>query len=129
MQARAVIKEFRKLRPEMQLIYTHYSPSAEDFAASVGADWFGYLGYDRASDVDRMLDAARPDLVVFTKLDLWPEFAVRAAARGAKVAMVAATVSAESGRLKWPSRALTAPGYAAARRAPRSDHRHRRSSW
>ena len=113
LQARAVMQAFRTLRPDAQLIYTHYSPSAEDFAKSVGADWSGYLGYDRVADVERMLTAAAPALLVFTKLDLWPELAVRAASRGTSVAMVAGTVSARSGRLGRFARSLTAPGYAA----------------
>ena len=113
LQARAVMRAFRLARPDDQVIYTHYSPSAGDFAATVGADWSGYLGYDRRRDVDRMLAAATPDLLVFTKLDLWPELAVRASARGTRVAMVAATVSARSGRLGWPARQLAASGYAA----------------
>ena len=77
------------------------------------ADWSGYLCYDRSADVQRMLTAAAPDLLVFTKLDLWPELATRAAVRGTRVAMAAATVSAASGRLQWPARQLAAPGYAA----------------
>ena len=105
--------KIRALHPDTQLIYTHYSPSAEDFAHGVGAEWSGYLGYDRVADVRRMLDAAAPALLVFTKLDLWPELATAAAARGARVAMVAGTVSPDSGRLRWPARSLTAPGYAA----------------
>jgi 3-deoxy-D-manno-octulosonic-acid transferase len=117
LQARAVMRALRRGRPDTQLIYTHYSPSAEDFAATVGADWSGYLGYDRRGDVDRLLAAATPDLLVFTKLDLWPELAVRASARGTRVAMVAATVSARSGRLRWPARSLGAAGYAALDRA------------
>src|SRR5919108_13832 len=55
----------------------------------------------------------RPDLLVFSKLDLWPELAVRAAARGAAVAIVAATVSPGSGRLRWAARALLRVGYEA----------------
>jgi 3-deoxy-D-manno-octulosonic-acid transferase len=113
LQARAVMQALRRLRPDMQFIYTHYSPSAVEFAATIGTDWSGYLGYDRPRDVERMLAAAAPTLLVFTKLDLWPELAVRAANRGARVAMVAATVSPESGRLRWPSRSLTRAGYAA----------------
>jgi len=107
------MQALKRLRPELQIIYTHYSPSAEDFAKSVGADWNGYLGYDRVADTTRMLAAAAPSLLVFTKLDLWPELATRAAAGGTRVAMVAGTVSPLSGRLRWPARSLTAPGYAA----------------
>ena len=62
---------------------------------------------------DRLLGALAPDLLVFSKLDLWPELATRAASSGATVALVAATVSAGSGRLRWPARALLHAGYAA----------------
>ena len=113
LQARAVIDALRAVRPDVQLVYTHFSPSAESLAASLAADWNGYLCYDRTDDVERMLTAAAPDLLVFTKLDLWPELATRAAARGTRLAMAAATVSAASGRLKWPARQLVTPGYAA----------------
>ncbi|MEI2720521.1 MAG: glycosyltransferase N-terminal domain-containing protein [Gemmatimonadales bacterium] len=52
-----------------------------------------------------------PTLLVFTKLDLWPELATHAASRGARVAMVAATVSPVSGRLRWPALPATRSGY------------------
>ena len=65
------------------------------------------------AESDRLLDALRPSLLVFAKLDLWPELATRAAARGTAVAMVAATVSPGSGRLRWPARPLLQAGYRA----------------
>ncbi|HEX3928713.1 MAG TPA: glycosyltransferase N-terminal domain-containing protein [Gemmatimonadales bacterium] len=113
LQARAVLERFRRARPDAQIVYTHYSPSATAFAATVAADWSGYVPYDRPADVATALDAVRPDLLVFAKLDLWPELATAAAARGAAVTLIAGTVSPNSGRLRFPLRALAAPGYAA----------------
>lgn len=113
LQARAVLDALRALRPEMQLVYTHFSPSAESFAASLTVDYAGYLPYDQPASVAAALTALSPDLLVFTKLDLWPELATQAAARGTRVAMVAATVSPLSGRLRWPARAATRAGYRA----------------
>jgi 3-deoxy-D-manno-octulosonic-acid transferase len=55
----------------------------------------------------------RPDLLVFAKLDLWPELTLAAAARGVRVAMVAATVHPDSRRLRWPSHPVTRSAYAA----------------
>ena len=69
-----------------------------------------YLPYDLPAAAEQLLDALAPSLIVFSKLDLWPELATRAAARGVAVAMVAATVSPGSGRLRWPARALLAGG-------------------
>ncbi len=111
LQARAVLHAYRALHPESQIVYTHYSPSAASLAASIQADWSGYLPYDRAPDVQRALRALRPKLLVFTKLDLWPELATQAVAAGCRVTMVAATVASDSGRLRWLPRMLAAPGY------------------
>lgn len=113
LQARAVIEAWRALHPDAQLLYTHYSPSAEGFAAAVPADWHGWMPYDRPADVRAALAGLDLTLLVFTKLDLWPELATQARRGGTRVAMVAATVSPESGRLRWPVRGLSRPGYAA----------------
>ncbi|MES2123416.1 MAG: glycosyltransferase N-terminal domain-containing protein [Gemmatimonadota bacterium] len=111
LQARAVMQEYRALHPDAQIIYTHFSPSAESLAASMHADYAGYLPYDRRADVLRALRAVRPTTLVFTKLDLWPELATRAAAAGCRVAMVAGTVTLDSSRLRAPARTILAPGY------------------
>jgi 3-deoxy-D-manno-octulosonic-acid transferase len=44
---------------------------------------------------------------------VWPELATQAAAAGAHVALVAASVDPGSARLRWPARALARRGYAA----------------
>lgn len=115
LQARIVIEAYRRRRPDDQVIYTHYSPSALPLLGTIEADWKGYLPYDRTGDVARALDAVRPTLLVFAKLDLWPELTHAATRRGTRVAMVAATVLPDSRRLRWPSRAITRSAYAALR--------------
>ncbi len=113
LQAESVLLELRRLVPSCQLVYTHFSPSAEPLARRLVVDAADYLPYDLPRAADQLLGALAPDLLVFSKLDLWPELATRAAAGGASVALVAATVSAGSGRLRWPARALLREGYAA----------------
>jgi 3-deoxy-D-manno-octulosonic-acid transferase len=113
LQAESVLLELRRLVPRCQLVYTHFSPSAEPLARRLTVDAADYLPYDLPEAADRLLAALAPDLLVFSKLDLWPELATRATATGATVALVAATVSPGSGRLRWPARALLQAGYAA----------------
>jgi 3-deoxy-D-manno-octulosonic-acid transferase len=113
LQAEAVLHQVRRLRPDCQAVYTHFSPSAAGLAARMAVDVADYLPYDLPRNVDRLLSALKPDLLVFAKLDLWPELATRAAGAGTPVAMVAATVSPGSSRLRWPARALLRPGYSA----------------
>lgn len=111
LQADIVLRHLRRLRPDCQIVYTHFSPSAEALAARLEVDAADYLPYDIPARVDRLLSALQPDLLVFAKLDLWPELATRASTTGTEVAMVAATVSPGSGRLRWPARMLLSPGY------------------
>jgi 3-deoxy-D-manno-octulosonic-acid transferase len=112
-QAESVLDELRQQVPHCQIVYTHFSPSAEPLARRLPVDMADYLPYDAPAAADRVLDALAPDLLVFAKLDLWPELATRAEGRGTRVALVAATVGPGSGRLRWPARPLLRPGYAA----------------
>ena len=113
LQAEAVLRHLRRLCPECQTIYTHFSPSAHHLAARLDVDATDYLPYDMPHTADRLLSSLRPDLLVFSKHDLWPELSTRASTSGTEVAIVAATVSPGSGRLKWPARPLLRPGYRA----------------
>ena len=113
LQAEAVMQALHAARPVWQLVYTHFSSSAEALARRTPADLADYLPYDTPEAAEALIDILRPSALVFTKLDLWPELATRAAARGVKVLLVAATVRPGSGRLGWPARSLLAPGYGA----------------
>ncbi|HEY7481548.1 MAG TPA: glycosyltransferase N-terminal domain-containing protein [Gemmatimonadales bacterium] len=113
LQAESVLLKLRALHPAAQYVYTHYSPSAEPLARRLPVDAADYLPYDLPATTAQLLHALDPSLIVFSKLDLWPELATRAAARGTTVAMVAATVSPGSGRLRWPARAMLRDGYGA----------------
>jgi 3-deoxy-D-manno-octulosonic-acid transferase len=92
-------------------VYTHFSPSATGLASRIDADVADYLPFDLPGNVDRLLSAVKPDLLVFAKLDLWPELSTRAATSGAQVAIIAGTVAPGSSRLRWPGRALLQSGY------------------
>jgi 3-deoxy-D-manno-octulosonic-acid transferase len=113
LQGESVLHELRRRCPAAQYVYTHFSPSAASLARRLPVDVADYLPYDLPRPVETLLHSLAPDLLVFSKLDLWPELAVRAAVRGTLVAMVAATVSPGSGRLRWPARALLRAGYEA----------------
>lgn len=113
LQARAVLAALRDRRDDLQFVATRFSASAERLAAAMPADWTGYMPYDRPGDVRAALAALRPDLLVFAKVDVWPELATAAAAEGAAVALVAGSVDPGSARLGWPARGLARRGYAA----------------
>ncbi len=113
LQAEAVLRELRRRHPDWQVAWTHFSPSAAALAARQEAEVADVLPWDTPGNVQRALAALRPTVLAFAKLDLWPELACAAAARGVPVAVIAATVSPVSSRLRWPARALLRPGYRA----------------
>ena len=113
LMAQAIMAEVRTVLPCAQFIFTHFSPSAERAAARVGADWFGYLPWDRARDIDAALELARPSAVAFVRTEIWPVLVRRAQHRGARVVLVNAVLAETSSRLRAPARALLGHAYRA----------------
>jgi len=113
LQARVVLERLHARRPDVQIAFTFFSPSAENFAASVPADVRDYLPIDAGRDVRSALTALRPTALVFSKLDVWPVLTAEASARGVRVGLISGTVGPESSRLRAAARALLADAYAA----------------
>jgi 3-deoxy-D-manno-octulosonic-acid transferase len=111
LQARAVIEEFRRRHPDAQLVYTFFSPSAEGLARRIPADFADYLPLDLPAAVARAVDLLRPDVIAFSKTDVWPNLTRAARERGTRLALLSATLPAASSRLRGPARALLAPAY------------------
>ncbi len=111
LQARPVLELLRAQRPELQLAFTFFSPSAESFARSLDVDFADYLPFDRASDVRRAIDALRPTALVYAKLDVWPVLTEAAAMNGVKLGLVSGTVSRNSSRQRGLANAILHDAY------------------
>lgn len=111
LQARPVLERIRKRRPDIQLVYTHFSPSAERFAAALDVDFRAYLPFDVPDDGALIVDALKPAALVFSKLDVWPELVRAAADRGVALGLVSGTVSPGSAR-RGIAGLLLRPAYA-----------------
>jgi 3-deoxy-D-manno-octulosonic-acid transferase len=98
LQARPVLDLMREYRPEVQLAYTYFSPSARSFAAALDVDFNDVLPFDVASDMRAALRALSPTALVFSKLDVWPTLAREASRRGTRLGIVSATLAASSSR-------------------------------
>ncbi len=112
LQARPVIELLRASHPELQIAYTHFSPSAERFARSLGVDFTDYLPFDTPGDARAVLDALRPRAIVFSKLDVWPVLAREAASRGVRLGLTSATLSEASSRRGGVAASLLHDAYA-----------------
>jgi 3-deoxy-D-manno-octulosonic-acid transferase len=102
--------------PDLQVVYTFFSPSAETFARTLLqtglADFTDFLPFDTVPAANAILDALDPTALVFSKLDVWPILVQRAAARGVRLGLISATLSASSSRTTGLARALLSDAYA-----------------
>lgn len=112
LQARPVLELMRARHPGVQLAYTHFSPSAANFAGALPVDFHDYLPFDSSGDAQCALDALRPTALVFAKLDVWPVLSVRAHAHGVPLGLVSATLAERSSRRSRLATALLRDAYA-----------------
>jgi len=112
LQARPVLKLARSQRPDLQLAYTYFSPSARSFAAALDVDFRDALPFDTTHDMRAALAALAPSALVFSKLDVWPTLVREAARRGTRLGLVSATLAASSSRRSALATALLRETYA-----------------
>jgi len=117
LQALAVIEALRELDSTLQVAFTHFSPSALPLASQMAVDVAGYVPWDLPGPIGQVLDAMSPELIVFTKTEVWPVLVDESARRGIEVALVAGTVAERSSRLRPAARALLAQSWQTLRRA------------
>ena len=112
LQARPVLERFRATRPDVQLAYTYFSPSAEGFAARLNVDFRDYLPFDDTGSARSALDALRPTALVFSKVDVWPTLTREARARAVRLGLISATLAARSSRRRGLASAMLRDAYA-----------------
>jgi 3-deoxy-D-manno-octulosonic-acid transferase len=112
LQARPVLEILRRERPDVQLAYTYFSPSAESFASGLDVDFRDYLPFDTQADARESLAQLRPNALVFSKLDVWPQLALTASQANVALGLISATVAPGSARLRQPVRWMLRPAYA-----------------
>jgi 3-deoxy-D-manno-octulosonic-acid transferase len=113
LQARPVLELSRARRPDVQLAYTHFSPSAFAFARELDVDFRDYLPFDTPGDARVALESLAPTALVFSKLDVWPVITREARARGVRLGLISATLSRGSSRRSRTASALLHDAYAA----------------
>jgi 3-deoxy-D-manno-octulosonic-acid transferase len=113
----------RARRPDVQIAYTFYSPSAQQLSQSLKADFADYLPFDTFADADAIIAALRPSALIFSKLDIWPALTERAAAARIPVGVISATLAESSGRRGLFARALLSDAYLAIERVGAIDEK------
>ncbi|MGH7470650.1 MAG: 3-deoxy-D-manno-octulosonic acid transferase [Longimicrobiales bacterium] len=111
LMAQAIVSALRAQRPELQIAFTHFSPSAERMRERVGADVATYLPWDATETMQRALALLQPAGIVFVRSEVWPTLARLARHRGVPVLLVNAVLSPTSSRLRPLARYALQPAY------------------
>ncbi len=111
LQAKAVFESLLETYSTLQSAYTFFSPSAVKLARDLEVDVAGYLPWDVSSELEQLLTELAPDLVSFTKTEVWPGLTTAATGRGIPVVLCAATLSEGAGRLRPGARQLLRPTF------------------
>lgn len=107
LQALPLMRRLKAVGEDRQIYLSFFSPSVERSARSFeAADVAFFLPEDTRANVLRLLGLLKPALLVFSKFDIWPNLAWLSDEAGVPVAVTAATLSPDSGRLRWPSRSF-----------------------
>ncbi len=100
LQARAVIHSLRRMRSDVQIVYTYFSPSAIPFADGIGADYSDFLPVDTPRGMGGVLDSLMPEAIVFSKNEVWPNLTRESDARGIPVLLLSATLPSGASRTR-----------------------------
>jgi 3-deoxy-D-manno-octulosonic-acid transferase len=111
LMAQAILSQAKELLPGVQSAFTWFSPSAERLSDRMGADWTGYLPWDRPREVSDALDAMQPSAIGFVRTEIWPELVRQAHDRSVRVVMLNAVLAEGSSRTGAGARFILGPAY------------------
>ena len=104
LQASTLIKAIKASNPGTPVYLSFSSPSVEKTATRFKyADLAFYLPHDTRKNMQHLHDLLKPSLIIFSKFDIWPNMVNVAVSNGIPVVVTAATLSPDSGRIKWPA--------------------------
>lgn len=90
-QGLPVFKELRKRYPNHKIVLTFFSPSGYEIRKKTDvADVVVYLPMDTKTNAKRFLDLVHPELTVFVKYDIWPNYLLELKGRNLKAILISA---------------------------------------
>jgi len=101
LQITPLIERMRNRYKDGAIFITFFSPSAEKLTSEYPhKDVALYLPTDSRTNIRKLLTAFKPDIILFSKYDVWPNLAWESAKAGVKLGIVGATIHERSGRLR-----------------------------
>lgn len=101
-QGLPVFKELRKEHPNHKIVLSFFSPSGYEIRKNTDvADVVIYLPMDTKTNATRFLDIINPELTVFVKYDIWPNYLLALKKRHLKAILISAVFRSNQSYFKW----------------------------
>ncbi len=101
-QGLPVFKELRKLYSSHKILLTFFSPSGYEIRKNTDvADVVVYLPMDTMANANRFLNLVHPELTVFVKYDIWPNYLLQLKKRQLKAILISALFRKKQSYFKW----------------------------
>lgn len=87
---KSVIRLLKSKNPKAQIVVTYSSPSAEKLFHNIkdSVDQFIPLTWDSPKALNKLIDYIQPQVLVFSRTDLWPELITQAHKRQIKMGVI-----------------------------------------
>lgn len=105
--AKPLIRKLRAEYPQTPLVVTYTSTSIKKLVHDLDVDGLSPLPFDTATCCKKFLNQIQPKMILFSRTDVWPEFAYQARQSKIPSLLFSATFSAQSLRFKFPFYWLT----------------------
>ncbi|OBX23870.1 3-deoxy-D-manno-octulosonic acid transferase [Bizionia sp. APA-3] len=101
-QGLPVFKELRTLYPTHKIVLTFFSPSGYEIRKNTAiADVVVYLPLDTPYNAKRFFELVNPELTLFVKYDIWPNYLLELKKRGSKALLISALFRKEQSFFKF----------------------------
>jgi 3-deoxy-D-manno-octulosonic-acid transferase len=101
-QGLPVFKTLREDFPTHKIVLSFFSPSGYEIRKnSPIADVVVYLPLDTKRNAQRFLDLVHPELTIFVKYEIWPNFLKTLGSRKGKAILISAVFRADQSFFKW----------------------------
>lgn len=89
--AKSLIRDFKKAYPESQIFVSYSSLSATALFKNISSEVSAFfpLNWDTTTDNSKLLDFIKPQVLIFSRTDFWPNLITQAKKRRIKLAAIA----------------------------------------
>lgn len=101
-QGLPVFKELRKLYSNHKIVLSFFSPSGYEIRKNTDvADIVVYLPMDTKTNAKRFLDLVHPQLTIFVKYDIWPNYLLELKKRHLRAILISSLFRKHQSYFKW----------------------------